>query len=562
MPNAENHIGLEQAGIGSVLKNNLLHVPENQREYAWTEREIEQLLTDFARTIDDNDDYFLGTIVTIPREDGHLEVVDGQQRLATSAILLSAIRLYMKDLGEEMIEQSIHNDFLTGIDRAQRQRIPKLTLNTSDNHLFRQIVTCDNADELPEPSLESHRLLLSAFGQVREYVKHVVQPYDRRDHGDRLNEWVTFLESKSLVVLLRVGDDADAYRMFETLNDRGLRTSQADLIKNFLFGRAGGRIREVQDRWLMMRGTLETLAEDDITVTFLRHALIARHGYLRESDVYRSVSDSVKSANLAVKFAADIEALSTTYVALYNPENEVWNGKPSAVRKSIEALNILDIRPIVPIQLAVASRFTKAGELAQALQFLLSLGVRLMVASSTRSSGVELPLARAAHSVWEGSISSAKKLRQALKSITPSDEEFRNRFEDVRVASSKLARYYLRSLERTAMGEEEPWFVPIDDNTVINLEHILPKKPDDNWPQFRADEVRIYGNRLGNLALMRASDNSSLKNDAFGSKRDVFGESPYVLTSRIGAYAAWTADEIVERQKLLASLAAATWPID
>ena len=63
------------------MKHNRLIVPPNQREYAWTDLEVRQLFQDFAKAIADNEPgYFLGTIVTIPRPDGTLEVVDGQQR--------------------------------------------------------------------------------------------------------------------------------------------------------------------------------------------------------------------------------------------------------------------------------------------------------------------------------------------------------------------------------------------------------------------------------------------------------------------------------------------------
>jgi uncharacterized protein with ParB-like and HNH nuclease domain len=68
-------------------------VPPNQREYSWTTKEVRTLLQDFAKAISDSNSasYFLGTIVTIPRTGGSLEVVDGQQRLATTAIMLAAI---------------------------------------------------------------------------------------------------------------------------------------------------------------------------------------------------------------------------------------------------------------------------------------------------------------------------------------------------------------------------------------------------------------------------------------------------------------------------------------
>ena len=78
---SKNQIGFDQTGLGSVLKHHRLEVPPNQREYAWTDVQVTRLLQDFALAVNEGD-YFLGTIVTIPRRDGTLEVVDGQQRLA------------------------------------------------------------------------------------------------------------------------------------------------------------------------------------------------------------------------------------------------------------------------------------------------------------------------------------------------------------------------------------------------------------------------------------------------------------------------------------------------
>ena len=458
MPDAESLIGFEQHGIGSVLRQNLLEVPPNQREYAWTELEIGQLFTDIARALDERADYFLGTIVTIPRSDGVLEVVDGQQRLATTAILLSAMRVYMKKIKEELLEQSISNDFLTGIDRTKRTRVPRMTLNSSDHEFFRSIVTHDGTDDLPEPILESHELLVAAYEQARSHVSKIVAPFAAQDHGNRLNTWLDFLETRARVVLLKVPDDSDAYRMFETLNDRGLRTSQADLIKNFLFGRSAERIREVQDRWTFMRGTLETHDEDDLTVTFLRHALIVQSGPLRESEVYRKVQDAVRSEDDAVAFSTDLDRLASTYVATFYSENEVWNEYPPATRQAICVLNALNIRPMRPVVLAVADQFTEKNEVANALSFLLSLGVRLLLASSTRSGAIETAFANAAHSIWEGKISSSDGLKKSLIQITPSDAQFRTALETARVSKASLARYYLRSLETAANGEDEPWF--------------------------------------------------------------------------------------------------------
>ena len=561
MPATESLIGFEQAGIGSLLSQNLLRVPPNQREYAWTDLEVEQLFTDIARAIGEDADYFLGTIVTIPRPTGTLEVVDGQQRLATTAILLAAIRLYMKEIGEDVLEEAISNTFLTGIDRAKRIRVPRMTLNSSDHELFRAIVTHTGEGELPEASLESHRLLLGAYQHAQAHVERVVASFNPHDHGDRLNAWVNFLESRARVVLLKVPDDSDAYRMFETLNDRGLRTSQADLIKNYLFGRSGERIGEVQNRWAFMRGTLESIDEDDLTVTFLRHALIVQSGYRREVEVYGTVQDTVRSEDAAAKFAADLDRLATYYAASFNSDHENWNAHLPQARRAIRVINMFNIRPIRPLVLAITSEIEERKEVVASLNFLLSLGVRLLIASSTRSGSVEVPLADAAHEVWQGTIKTADELAEHLKMITPSDEQFRNAFANTRVYNPRFARYYLRSLETLGQGEREPWFVPTDDGTIINLEHILPQKPEGNWPEFTDDEARFYATRLGNLALMRASDNSSAKSAPFKEKKPFFANSPYVLTSEVSAYSEWTTAEIADRQARMAELAPRAWPV-
>src|ERR1700730_3721162 len=157
MSDTKSQIAFEQVGLGSVLKYNQLVVPPNQREYSWEERQVTQLFQDFAKVISDGEHgYFLGTIVTIPRISGHLEVVDGQQRLATTAILFAAIRDYLSGR-EDVLVESINNEFLTGIDRTKRARVPRLRLNIDDNELFGWLLT--RAGTEPATTRSSHHLL-------------------------------------------------------------------------------------------------------------------------------------------------------------------------------------------------------------------------------------------------------------------------------------------------------------------------------------------------------------------------------------------------------------------
>ena len=253
------------------------------------------------------------------------------------------------------------------------------------------------------------------------------------------------------MILLRVPNAANAYRMFETLNDRGKRTSQSDLVKNYLFGYAGERLSEVQQRWAFMRGALESMEDDDTTIEFLRHALAAIRGFVREADVYEAVQKHAKGEQSVVTFSGQLEALANVYVAIHNSDNERWNKLSDATRRAIDVINVFDLNVLKAMLVSISHKFTEK-EIASALVFCVSLGVRLMICGKTRTGSVEERLANVSHEIFEGKISTTKELIASIKSITPTDGEFRHSFELATVSNAKLGRYYIRSLEMASKG--------------------------------------------------------------------------------------------------------------
>src|SRR5271157_5101335 len=95
---ASGKISFEHIGIGNLLRSGRLRVPPNQRSYKWEEEHVTDLFQDLTKAID-GDDYFLGTIVLTGAVNPIPEVTDGQQRLATTSILLSAIRDFFLERG-------------------------------------------------------------------------------------------------------------------------------------------------------------------------------------------------------------------------------------------------------------------------------------------------------------------------------------------------------------------------------------------------------------------------------------------------------------------------------
>lgn len=559
MAEPKGRIEFEEIGLGGILKAYRLKVPSNQREYSWTKDEVTTLFTDLANAISNErgQDYFLGTIVTIPKSHDLLEVADGQQRLATTAILLAEIRNYLAE-SEPLIAESIEKEFLTDIDREKRQRVAKLTLNLDDNEFFSKMLGKDAKVSIG--NVPSHKRLRDAFALAKKQVNRIVAGFDKKDHGDTLNRWIQFLEHGAQVILLKVPTVANAYKMFETLNDRGLKTSQADLVKNYLFGQAEERLAEVQQKWTRMKSTLESLEEDDITVTFLRQAMIAIRGHLRESEVYEKVQERVRGPQSAAQFLSQLETMAQTYVAIFNPEHERWNTYPDTVRRAIQALNLLNIKGIRPLMLAVASQF-QPREAGEAFRMFISWSVRFVITSTTSRGSIDEVLGNAAHMVFNGEIPNATIIRKTVSHIIPLDEDFKKSFEVASVSKAHFARYYLRSLEMAAKGEATPWFIPNDDKQVINLEHILPQSPQGNWPWFSDDDVKVYSRRIGNLALLLAKTNADLQSEEFPKKSAVYRDSPYELTRMVAKNTEWTKDDIINRQKVLAELALKAWPL-
>ena len=242
---------------------------------------------------------------------------------------MAEMRNYLRGGADDIIARKIDTAFLMEIDADRREEGPKLSLNIDDNEFFRGMLTAKTDKERPTPVVSSHFLIQGAFEESRRHITRLLAGLNKNAHGDALNRWVRFLEHGARIILLEVPTGSNAYKMFETLNDRGLRTSQADLVKNYLLEQAGDKRKiEAQQKWARMRNSLEALEEDDITVTFLRQAMIVIRGHLRENQVYEAVQAKAKGPSTALQFLSSLETLSAIYIAIFNPEHERWEFVP------------------------------------------------------------------------------------------------------------------------------------------------------------------------------------------------------------------------------------------
>jgi hypothetical protein len=556
----KGRLDYDLVGIADALSRHEYRVPTYQRSYAWDEAEIIDFWDDLRQALDAEDpDYFLGTLVLTPNEDRRrITIIDGQQRLATTSLMLAALRRVWLNREEPEQAEDIFNNYLSVFDRRERSREPRLMLNDEDDQFFRELVVDGKS---PRPERESHERLSEALASFERKLEA-----DAHAHGkkgpDRLIRWTEFLDNQATAITVTVPSEADAFVIFETLNDRGAPLTIGDLLKNYLFMRAGDRLDVVRTTWIQALNELDISAENEVFVTFLRHHWSSMFGAVRERDLYSGIKEEIRSANQAVRYAKQLANAAKLYAALLSPSDDYWSGRKfgTSVKNNVATLLTLELEQNRPLLLAVMEEFSNR-ELKRTLKALVSWSVRGIVVGGIGGGRTERAYCEAALAVRAKKVKTTEQLLKQLSPIIPEDDEFRESFGRVRQTKSAIARYLLLALERSKAGEREPELIPNASEEEVNLEHILPRRAKRaDWPQFREEEVATWSQRLGNQCLLKKTENAKIGNKPWRVKKPVLASSSLKLTKAAGRVDEWNMDAISKRQRALAKEALRTWP--
>jgi hypothetical protein len=567
MPASKFHF--DSKGIGELLRQGRLSVPPNQRSYAWEDRHVENLLQDLYEAItNDDDEYFLGTVVLIEPPHTVPSIADGQQRIATTTILLARIRDRIFALKREAAARQVDNDYLRNLDMESDETVARLTLNLEDNDYFRACILSSPMDLGFDPGARekdalrpSNKRLLRASELIDEFLDDLLKPVRHENHIAALVRWLKFLEHSSSIVVVRVADEIGAYRIFETLNDRGLRASQADILKNYFFSKAGARLPEAQMMWNAITTATESLGgdENDRLVTYLRHFWITSHGPTKDRELAAQIKDEITGETKTLQFLRDASAAVRDYVALWSSHDPKWAAYSAATRYSVETFAAhLQVQQIRPLMFAVSRSFDPV-ETDKAFRLFVSWSVRFLIYGG-RGGMLDTQYSLRARDVGTKHIATARALREAMKEYVPTDSQFEEAFASTRVSRARLARYYLRAIDKTIKSDPQPEFVANEEAEQITLEHVLPLSPSQEW-DADTGSAQAAQRMLGNMVLLRANQNRDLGNMSFEEKVKVFQQSGYSITNQVSAYAKWGMAEIRKRQTEMAKIAVRTWSL-
>ncbi len=551
-------IEFQHLGIGLAISRNRLEVPVNQREYNWERGHVETFLQDVVGAMNAGKaTYFLGTVVLTHGKEEALQVADGQQRLATTVITLAAIRDYFAAQNEPIRAKVIEDEYLFTTDIRSTNTIAKLHLNVDDHEFFEGAVLRPpgHPGRKARPKLNSNKLLQGAADTTSEFIGKLISTKTKEQATDALLELVGFLRDRTKIVLLTAAIDEDAFVIFETLNDRGLKASQADLIKNHLVRQAKKRDKEAQQHWARMIGILEQV-DADLVVSFLRHSYIGRRGPTKTDELLSVVKSDATTEARALALLMDSATQASIYAATFNQSHVFWNGFTITTKANVETLNMLRVEQIRPLELAVMLKFERA-EIEKCFRMFVSWTVRFLIAGGAASGSLEKGYADRARDVGNGTITNAKGLWQAMKAVVPYDAAFEAAFRIARVTKGYLATYYLNHLEEAVRGFDTD---DVPNRKTLNLDHVMPESPEQYWAHISKDEVQAYTTRLGNLALVNAEKNVKMANLPFSKKRPHFKATPIRLSQIIADESEWGAKQIIARQDYMAGFAVRAWP--
>ena len=547
-------------------------VPHYQRPYSWRLQQCIQLwqdIEDLARLDDAGQTHFMGSVVYVQdggsaAGGGAFQVIDGQQRLTTLTLLLSALVQVLREL--EAAGQALKGESADEIEdlylnvRGKGDGRFKLLLTRSDQQTLMHALA---PGQVPLPTGASERVM-----QNRDFFLEQLREQD----GDLVGI-VRALRRLMVVDISLVRPQDNPQLIFESLNSTGLDLTQADLTRNYvLMSLTGADQESLYDHfWHPMERLFIGPGKDDNAFDFFMRDYLTVRGQMTSQPplkkVYAAFKKHVADRGLAASMGdvvRDMHRAAASYSVLTSPELE----QNADVRRALTDLHGMELDVWLPLGLHAYEAWKfgtlKQDELLGVLRLVESYLFRRW-AAGVPSQGLNKVFPAVLPQLSGGDYLGA--LRDFLYQLPgtrrfPQDEEFK-----AGLISRDL--YSARSWSRYTLGrlENHDHKEAFAGTAAFTIEHILPqnKKLSPEWQAMLGDGWQAvqdkYLHTLGNLTL--TGYNSELSDRSFTEKRDMkggFRDSHLRLNKDLGDLNAWNEVELTKRAERLADLAAQVWP--
>lgn len=550
--------------VEGLLTAGFYKIPRFQRPYSWDRNNVEEFWNDVVAS---ENDYFIGSMV-VYSSGGTFGLVDGQQRLTTITLFLSALRNAFMTLDADKEAKGLQ----TMIERVDAHGNTRFVLQAETSHPFlrARVQSMPGQAQKEVAASPEERAIELAFTLLSQNVRLALASVDSNlaipDQGKTESKLVelTQLRDKVLgltVVLVEVDNEDDATMIFQTLNSRGKDLEVADLVKSHvlsLLKATNADLDQARDKWNQILESFAESSEDISMNRFLLHSWLSRYEYVGEKQLFKAVKAQVK-VNNAQQFLDTLQEEGILYRVAQEPSFRDWKKPQLPVKHALGALWLFRMRQPLPMVLSLLRAYEadtiKLATLIKAIRALESYHfVATAVTNQPSSGGIGRMYAAAARALLNartpnGRVRAIDDLLSKLHAKLPSYAEFEASFLELRSSKAftsqiPLVRYALIRLHAQQHGTVDASPVDYDQMTV---EHLAPQN-------YRKGGVRGSDvARIGNLVLVSQGLNAQLADKSFPAKKAILAQAN--VEPEILAESKWTAREIEARGKRLARMA-------
>lgn len=571
-------------------------IPPYQRAYAWNEENLDDFIKDIndlvnKRVEDNSYRHFFGGIVCVDtyvpgsHEGNQFLVIDGQQRLATFAMVLALIIRELHCLSQEAGENnSAHAEHIQSTylessyvdNQGQAQTQSRLVLSKVDREFFSYLLWNQDSPVLIE-GRESRRLLKQAWnklhnGLIENRSNLGLSIEERKEKLLNLQEVLT--EGCHMILIIST-NESEAYRLFMTLNHRGRSLSAGDLLKSRTLELLEGddvRQANAESSWTEILKIGPNKVE-----AFLRAYLPSRAGTRAgRLTLYDNLCDAFFNFDQGVSHDAsrtiiqEIDTMRRESLTYNQVSKGEWPYEDSTISPWYsDRLNRLSHSKILkhtlcyPVLLAARNCLSEAqfAEIVQMLELFIFRYVTICKAHAGTLGEIYYQHCRQIRNQREDY--SVDGLREDLKSLMEThttDTDFENRLPQILTYSQRQASKILHFF--STIEDYRGWYEAgyqdtptpnterVFDISSLHVEHIYPQRAGD----LNEALVPLMHN-LGNLSFWSGDDNRAASNAGFQQKKEMYERSSISLNRDLATLDSWNYEALTERRRRLVDMA-------
>jgi uncharacterized protein with ParB-like and HNH nuclease domain len=534
-------------------------IPKFQRDYTWETEQWDDLWQDIKTLItNEENEHYMGYLVLQTTNNKNFHIIDGQQRLTTLSILILSTLKSLKDLVDEGVDadnnqkrkENLQNSYIGYIDPVTLISNNKLKLNrNSDDYYKQHLVLLRDLPLRNTNSSEKH--MRECFNWYYDKIKKEFKT------GESLAGFIDQIVDKLFFTTIEVTDQLNAFKVFETLNARGVQLSSSDLLKNYLFSVVDetephkSEIEEIENIWSNIVGKLGEQKFED----YLRYYWNSENKTVSKKNLFKSIKNTILTKKQVFDLVRNLKDTADLYIAIQNPEDETWKTNVD-VKDALRELKQFQIRQTNSLLIAgyknlEPNHFKKLAKICSVISFRYNI-----------IGGLNPNAQEDIYNSIALKINSEKRFDvNDFHPIYISDQSFENDFSTKEFKNTsrnhKILKYIFSKIEEYKFKNE---ISPESD--LYTIEHILPDSADETWGEFKEEEINRSVYRIGNLTLLEKKLNRSADTLSYKNKITFFSDSKSLLTKSIPEnYETWNENKISARQRDLAKVAKSIWRI-